>query len=106
MKRDKLETAKKLAKAHFEIEPDIKHIHLILPFDDTEDTDNPIKLLEVVEGTIEVGIEPLWFTAAPARGIDYPTIIVEISPAEYEALRRKGKLDYRDWSIGEELFAS
>ena len=104
MKKNKLETAKSLAKAHFELEPDIRHIHLIEPFND-QDPNDPIKLLEVVEGTIERGVEPFWFTADPARGIEYPTIVVEISPAEFNAIQ-DGKLGYRDWSIGEELFAS
>jgi hypothetical protein len=94
-----------LAKAHSEVEPSPKHVHLILPFND-KDPNEPIKLLEVVEGTMERGIEPIGFTADPARGIEYPSIVVEISPAEYEAFRREGKLNYRDWSIGEELIAS
>lgn len=105
MRRDKLETAKSLAKAHFELEPDIKHIHLILPFDNNDPND-PIKLLEVVEGSIERGIEPIGFTADPARGIEYPSVIIEVSPAEYNAYLRDGKLGYRDWSIGTELIAS
>jgi hypothetical protein len=104
MKKNKLETAKSLARAHFELEPDIRRIHLIEPLND-QDPNDPIKLLEVVEGTIERGIEPIGFTADPARGIEYPTIVVEISPAEFNAIQ-DGKLGYRDWSIGEELFAS
>jgi hypothetical protein len=104
MKRDKLETAKKLAKAHFGVEPNLKSIHLIEPFN-AQDPSDPIKLLEVVEGTIERGIEPIGFTADPARGIEYPSIIVEVSPAEYETFLRDGKLGYLDWSIGTELTA-
>ncbi len=101
---NKLGTAKSLAKAHFELEPDIKHIHLIEPFND-QDPSDPIKLLEVVEGMIERGIEPIGFTADPARGIGYPSIVVEISPAEYAKYKAASehKLGYRDWRIGKEL---
>lgn len=103
--RDKLETARKLAQAHFELEPSLKHIHLIFPFD-SKDPDDPIKLLEVVEGTIERGVEPIGFTADPARGIEYPSIVVEVSPSEYRTLLQDGRLGYLDWTIGTELNAA
>src|SRR5271170_977484 len=95
MKNSRLEAARSLAKAHFAVEPNLKRAFLIEPLD-SEDPREPIKLLEVVEGTIERGIDPLAFTADPARGIDYPSIIVEVSPAEYENLR-KGKLHFGDF---------
>jgi len=100
-KKSKLETAESLAKAHFAVEPNLKHIYLIEPVDD-QDPNDPIKLLEVVEGTIERGIEPIAFIADPARGIEYPSIVVEISPTEYQAIH-DGKLGYHDWTIGREL---
>jgi hypothetical protein len=105
MNKSKLETAKSLAKGHFRVEPNLKHVHLIEPMDD-QDPKDPIRLLEVVEGTIERGIEPVGFTADPARGIDYPSIIVEISPAEYKSVRN-GKVRFadREWTIGRELLA-
>ncbi|MBZ5567282.1 MAG: hypothetical protein LAN64_05455 [Acidobacteriia bacterium] len=105
MKKSKLETAESLAKAHFGVEPNLKRIHLIEPVDD-QNPEDPIKLLEVVEGTIERGIEPVAFTADPAHGIEYPSIVIEISPTEYEAMRA-GKLGFGNhrWTIGRELQA-
>ena len=106
MKKSKLETAKSLANAHFQVEPNLKRIHLMHPIND-QDANDPIKLLEVVDGTIERGIEPVSFTADPAHGVEYPLMIIEISPTEYESIRTAGKvrLRNRDWTIGEELFA-
>lgn len=104
MKKSKQETAEILARAHSEVEPNLKRVYLIEPADD-QNPDDPIKLLEVVEGTIERGIEPIAFTADPARGIEYPSVIVEISPTEYESFRREGKLGYDGWTIGRELLA-
>jgi hypothetical protein len=106
MKKSKLETARSLAKAHFGMEPYLKHVHLLEPTNE-EDPREPIKLLEVVEGTIERGIEPIAFVADPARGIEYPSLIVEVSPDEYEAIRN-GKLDLGNhgWSLGTELPAN
>jgi hypothetical protein len=75
--KSKLETAKSLANAHFEVEPNVRRIHLMQPIND-QDPDDPIKLLEVVEGTIERGIEPIAFTADPAHGVEYPSIIIEM----------------------------
>jgi len=103
-KKSKLETAKFLAKAHSDVEPNLKRVYLIEPIDD-ENPDDPIKLLEVVEGTIERGIEPIAFTADPARGIEYPSVIVEISPTEYQTIPRNRKLGYDGWTVGRELLA-
>jgi len=101
----KLETAKLLARAHKEVERQLRSVHLLKPMDD-EDPNDPIKLLEVVEGTIERGIEPIAFTSDPSRGIHFPSVIVEVSPDEFQRLL-EGNLDFgeRDWEIGEELTA-
>jgi len=103
-KKNKLETARSLAEAHSRVDPHLRRVYLIEPLDDQNPND-PIKLLEVVEGTIERGIEPVGFVANPGRGIEYPSIIVEISPNEYKALR-KGKLDFRTfgWTLGKKLW--
>lgn len=104
MKKTKLETAKSLAKAHSAVEPNLTRINLIRPLND-QDPNDPIKLLEVVEGTIERGIEPVGFTADPAHGIEYPSVVVEVSPSEYDAIRHGALRFGRDnWTIGEELF--
>jgi|ERR1035437_3076412 hypothetical protein len=106
MKKSKLETAKSLAEGHFRVEPNLKHIHLIEPLDE-QDPKDPIRLLEVVEGTLAMGIEPIGFTADPAHGIDYPSVIIEISPEEYKTVFSAGfRFGNRDWTIGEELLAS
>ena len=44
MKKSKLETAKSLARAHFDIEPYLRRIHLLEPTNE-EDPNEPIKLL-------------------------------------------------------------
>jgi hypothetical protein len=106
MTKSKLETAENLAKGHFRVEPNLKHVYLIEPMDD-QDPNDPIRLLEVVEGTLANDIFPIGFTADPARGIEYPSVIVEISPALYRTVRH-GKVRFadREWTIGRELLAS
>jgi hypothetical protein len=106
MRKDKLATAISLAKAHFRVEPNLKHVFLLEPINEGDPGD-PIKLLEVVEGTLESGIMPVGFAADPARGIEYPVYIVELSPREYRDLRGKPlRFDERDWTVGQELLAS
>jgi len=103
MRKSKLETAKSLAAAHFGVEPNLKRVFLIEPLDE-RDPNDPIKLLEVVEGTIERGIEPIGFAADPAHGIEYPSIVVEISPTEHQTIQdRDGKIGFDGWTLGREL---
>jgi hypothetical protein len=105
MKKSKLETAADLAQKHFAAEPYLRRIFLLEPLGE-EDPDEPVKLLEVMEGALERGIQPMGFVADPAHGIEHPVVIVEISPHEYEALRQgKLALDSEGWSIGKELQA-
>jgi hypothetical protein len=105
MRKTKLATAKILAKAHSRIDPSLKQVFLLEPVNE-QDPRDPIKLLEVVKGTIERGVEPIGFAADPARGIDYPFWIVELSPKEYRGIRDK-TLRYEDhvWTVGKELLA-
>jgi hypothetical protein len=106
MRKSKLETAKNLAHAHFKNEPNLKHIRLLEPLEEN-DPREPIKLLEVVEGTIERGIEPIAFPADPARGIDYPVLIVEISPREYKNIEEyMPHFKTQGWTVGSELSAN
>jgi hypothetical protein len=106
VKKSKSETARNLARAHFANEPNLKSVHLLEPLNE-DDPGDPIKLLEVVEGTIERGIEPIAFPADPARGIEYPVLIVEVSPREYQNIRTDlGPLQTHGWSMGSELKAN
>jgi hypothetical protein len=97
-KKTKEETAKTLAKFHFANEPNLKRVHLLEPINEGDPRD-PIKLLEVVEGTLERGIEPIAFAADPARDIEYPVLIVEVSPREYLAIKNDAEENSRS-SVG------
>jgi hypothetical protein len=103
--KSRLEAAEGLAAAHFRVDPSLRRVHLIEPMCDRDPSD-PMRLLEVVEGTLERGIEPVGFTADPAHGVDCPSVIVEVSPAEFESFR-SGTVSFegRDWTIGRELCA-
>ncbi|KPA17377.1 hypothetical protein MHK_002398 [Candidatus Magnetomorum sp. HK-1] len=105
MKKSKWETAVRLARGHFEVEPHLKRIFLLEPIKE-QDPDEPIKLLEIVEGTIERGIEPIAFTSDPEHGIDYPSMIIEVSPGEFQHICN-GEISLKDngWMVGKELRA-
>ncbi len=60
MRKSKSETAETMTMDHFGVEPNLKRIFLLDPISE-QDSDEPIKLLEIVEGTIERGIEPISF---------------------------------------------
>jgi hypothetical protein len=54
--------------------------------EEENDLDEPIKLLEVVEGALEVGIEPLGFASDPNLGQSYHLTIIEVSPREFASI--------------------
>jgi hypothetical protein len=86
MTRDRNDAAKRLIHWHFEIEPELQEVWLII--DDGTSPDEPIKLLEVNAATPATGsVEP--FSFPPADDIPYRTIIAEVTPEEFEALRER-----------------
>ena len=62
----------------------------------------PIKLLEVNADTAPSGVMPLHFGPAPAGGIPYPSVIVEVTPDEFERIRAHELKLPDGWTIGEE----
>lgn len=101
--KTKRQTAEELARAHYQVEPNLRHVLILEPMNETEFKE-PIALLEVVDGTIERGIEPIAFAADPAHGVFYSSVIVEVSPKEYEDIQNN-KLDVRrrGWTLGQEI---
>lgn len=84
------EEAVDLARRHYEIEPGMLDV---IRFTDTAEVEispaEPIKLLEVNENTVPAGIMPIYFGPAPSAGFLCPSVIVEITPEEYEKVKSK-----------------
>jgi hypothetical protein len=85
----KEEVAFRLAQSHYVVEPGITQIYRLVKEDhEEEQTDEPVKLLEVSEDSLPVGIRPVYFRPHPPSGIVYSTAIVEVTPAEFDRLGR------------------
>lgn len=101
---DKKEVANTLAQKHYLIEPGISKIFEIL--DETKDEaspETPIKLLEVNEATVPAGVMPLYFAPVPTSGIPYPTVIVEVTPEEFEKIESNVLPLPSGWFLGPEV---
>jgi hypothetical protein len=101
---EKAKVAKELAKKHFQIEPGLTKVIRFsgsaqVEFRPTE----PIKLLEVNQNTVASGVLPLGFGPAPASGITFPSIIVEVTPEEYEKIKKKEMALPQGWGTEDEL---
>jgi hypothetical protein len=96
--------AKTLAQKHFEIEEGLTHIFRLKgPAEVEANESEPIKLLEVNDATVPSGVMPLHFGAIPSSGIPYASVIVEVTPSEYEQIVAKKVQLPKGWTIGEEL---
>lgn len=104
MSPTKDEVARELARKHYEAETGLTHVIRIGVSADVEFQPNePIKLLEVNKYTIPSGIMPLQFGPSPASGIPFRSVIVEVTPDEYERIQ-KSELSLPDgWMLGEEI---
>jgi hypothetical protein len=100
---DKDEVAKNLAHKHYEIEPGITRIFKLLDKPELEGlSSTPIKLLEINVDTAPSGIMPLYFGPVPSSGIPYPSVIVEVTPDEFERIKVKELELPNGWAIAEE----
>ncbi len=104
MDRSKEAVVQRVAEAHYELEPGMQRI-VRLEGTSQEETDpkEPVKLLEVNEDTVPAGIRPLFFGAHPASGVFYPIVIIELTPAEFEEVRRDPSRLPNRWRLGREI---
>jgi len=104
MRTGKIETANRLAQYHFNAEPNLRAIFVLEPLG-SDDDDEPVKLLEVVDGSVAKDIFAIGFAPDASAGIPYRSVVVEVSPNELPQLQHRGFVDIRGrkWKIGEEL---
>jgi hypothetical protein len=104
MDRSKEAVAQHLSDAHFNIEPGIELIVQLLASPEREaDPKEPVKLLEVNQYTTADGIHPVFFGPHAASGILYPSVIIEVTPSEYEQIQRDPASLPNGWRLGREF---
>jgi hypothetical protein len=104
MDKSKRAVAERLAEAHFIVDPAIERIfQLLSPPRKEKDPSEPIKLLEVNPHTTSDGIIPVFFGEHPKSGIFYPSIIVEITPEEFDEIERNPSSLPNRWRLGGEI---
>ncbi len=104
MDRSKDAVAKRLAEAHYAIEPGIELIiHMLASPDRESDPGEPIKLLEVNRDTTADGVRPLFFGPHPASGVFYPSVIVEVTLEEFEKIQHDPASLPNGWQLGREF---
>jgi len=100
MKKPKETVARELAERHTELEDSVrKVVRLVSQKEDSPD--EPIKLLEVNLESISVGVMPISF--GPSNDVPYPSVVVELSGAEYDALQQNKLQLPKDWQLGDVL---
>ena len=79
-----------LAQKHYQVEAGLTQVFRITGTAEVElKPTEPIKLLEVNEYTVPSGILPIQFGPSPASGLHYPSIILEVTPDEFQRIRNQ-----------------
>jgi hypothetical protein len=95
---------RELAMRHYEIEAGLTQIFRITDKAEAQVVRaQPIKLLEVNANTVECGVMPLHFGPAPASGIPFSSIIIEVTPNEFRKIQSHELNLPEGWEVGEEL---
>lgn len=98
MDKSKDQMAEELAKAHYRGGMLVHQIfRLVSPNEGA--SGEPVKLLEVTPGTVAAGIAPVYFGTHPASGMVYPSVIVAITPDEFNDQAVAELRDRYGWTI-------
>jgi hypothetical protein len=101
---DKAEVARSLARKHYQADGGLQRIFRLTGSAEVEVRPvEPIKLLEVNVNTVPSGVLPASFGPAPASGIPYPSVIVEVSPEDFVKIEAHELTLPKGWLLGEEL---
>ncbi len=101
---EKAEVARALAKKHYQADGGLQTIFCLIGSAEAERKPvEPIKLLEVNANTVPSGVLPVRFGPAPASGIPYPSVIVEVSPEEFAKIQTHELTLPKGWVVGEEM---
>lgn len=101
---NKDEEALKLARKHYQIEAGMRSIFRITGSAEVEFRPNePIKLLEVNENTVPYGIMPIQFGPSPASGVNFSSIIVEVTPEEFRKIQDRSLELPHGWEVGDPI---
>jgi len=98
------EEALELARKHYQIETGLTGIFRLTSSAEAEVRLNePIKLLEVNENTVPSGIMPIQFGPSPASGVSYSSIIVEVTPEEFQKIQNHQMELPHGWTVGDPI---
>jgi hypothetical protein len=98
------EQARILAEKHYQLEPGVVDIVQLTQEVECEVVrGKKIALLEVNENTVPLGVMPLEFGPVPTAGIHYPTVIIEVTPGEFERIKRNELELPHGWSMGSSI---
>ena len=96
------EEASDLAVMHYEVETGLSQVFRIMGTPEVEiRPTEPIKLLEVNENTVPSGIMPIQFGPAPSSGLHYSSIILEVTPDEFEKIQTQEWTLPNGWMLGD-----
>ena len=102
--KNKDEFAQALADIHYAVEDGMTHIYRLMADEENErKPQEPVKLLEVNTDTIATGIMPLFFGRYPDRGIDFPSVVIEVTPEEFERIKSQELKLPNGWAIDHEM---
>ena len=101
--KTKDEEARQLAETHYQLEAGITKIFRILSAEAESRPNEPIKLLEVNQFTVPSGVMPLQFASSPNHGIHYPSVIIEVTPEEFERIQKRELALPKNWTLGDLL---
>jgi hypothetical protein len=102
--KSKEAVARRLIESHLDVEPTLSRVvRLLAPGDSESDPKEPIKLLEVNSNTPEQGVFPIPLGADPSSEIWFRSVVIEVTPREFEMIRAGSLALPNGWTLGEEF---
>ncbi len=101
---EKAKAAKELARKHYQVGTGLTRIFRLTGSTAVEVIPTePIKLLEVNENTVPSGVMPLGFDAVSGSGIPFPSVIIEVTPSEFERIQTRELKLPDGWGVADKI---
>ncbi len=101
MVASKDDVARDLGRSHADPGSGVLAVYrLVAPKED--DDEEPVKLLEVNENTVERGVEPLFFGPHRTTG-GFPLVVVDVTPREFDLILKNQLPLPHGWKLGPKL---
>ena len=86
--KNRLSVARHIARQQTVLDPGVDAVYYVRSGKSGRAGGGPIVLVQVSRAAVPAGVVPIGFPPEPKAGIDYPYVIIDLTPTEFEKVKK------------------